>query len=358
MGAASYIGRVGGLALALGVGTAIAMGNGVAAADTTDSSPSPSTDSSTSNTTSGPASVTPRRRPTRPGHQPPPLTKPRRRPTLRRVHRWETPRTSNASRTSDASPGTVGTPGTVKPGQVSAQTNTGAIGTSEPTPADEPPGPEPESAEEISATETEEPEPSGTDEHIGATEVPDSGPEVDEEETVTKVDTQGSTHDSASLTVAQSRTPSLARTAESLPDPASTNQKIDDVVAFVDARALAAAGPVNLSPMMAARTAQDIDISTATPAPAAAPELLTAAVDLVSSVVKFVLNPLAGNAPTEPAAPPLIWGLLAFARREFDNFFNALAGRPAANVMLAAPQPTMALALAAPRGRFRSRGSS
>ena len=236
----------------------------------------------------------------------------------------------------------------MKPGQVSAQTNTGAIGTSEPTPTDEPPGPESESAEEISATETEVPEPSGTDEHIGATEVPDSGPEVDEEDTVTEVDTHGSTHDSASLTVAQSRTPSLARTAESLPDPASTNHKIDDVVAFVDARALAAAGPVNLSPMMAARTAQDIDISTATPAPAAAPDLLTAAVGLVSSVVKFVLNPLAGNAPTEPAAPPLIWGLLAFARREFDNFFNALAGRPAANVTLAAPQPTMALALAAP----------
>ena len=36
MGPASYIGRVGGLAVALGVGTAVAMGNGVAAADTTD----------------------------------------------------------------------------------------------------------------------------------------------------------------------------------------------------------------------------------------------------------------------------------------------------------------------------------
>ena len=341
MGAASYIGRVGGLALALGVGTAIAMGNGVAAADTTDSSPSPSTDSSTSNTTSGPASVDPSTPPDTAGSPTPAADK--------------TPTTSDASPTSTAS-GDVGTPGTVKPGQVSAQTNTGAIGTSEPTPADEPPGPEPEAAEEISATETEEPEPSGTDEHIGATEVPDSEPEVDEEETVAEVDTQGSTHDSASLTVAQSGTPSLARTAQSLPDPASTNQKIDDVVAFVDARALAAAGPVNLSPMMAARTAQDIDISTATPAPAAAPDLLTAAVGLVSSVVKFVLNPLAGNAPTEPAAPPLIWGLLAFARREFDNFFNALAGRPAANVTLAAAQPTMALALAAPPpGQLRAR---
>src|SRR6476646_101409 len=329
MGAASYIGRVGGLALALGVGTAIAMGNGVAAADTTDSSPSPSADSSTTNTTSGPASVDPSTPPDTAGSPTPTADKT---PTTSNASPTSTADktpTSNASPTSDASPGAVGTPGTVKPGQVSAQTNTGAIGTSEPTPADEPPGPEPESAEEISATATEEPEPSGTDEPTEATEVPDSEPEVDEEETVAVVDTQGSTHDSASLTVAQSGTTSLARTAQSLPDPASTNRKIDDVVAFVDARALAAAGPVNLSPMMAARTAQDIDISTATPAPAAAPDLLTAAVGLVSSVVKFVLNPLAGNAPTEPAAPPLIWSLRAFARREFDNFFNALSGRPA-----------------------------
>ena len=80
--------------------------------------------------------------------------------------------------------------------------------------------------------------------------------------------------------------------------------------------------------MMAAQTVKDISVGTATPAPAATRDLLTAAVDLVSSVVNMVLNPLAGNTPTEPAAPPLIWGLLAFARREFDNFFNALAGRP------------------------------
>ena len=46
MGAAAYIGRVGGLAVALGVGTAIVAGYGVASADTTDSPSSPSTNSS------------------------------------------------------------------------------------------------------------------------------------------------------------------------------------------------------------------------------------------------------------------------------------------------------------------------
>ena len=45
MGAAAYIGRVGGLAVALGVGTAIATGYGVAAADDAAANP-PSSESS------------------------------------------------------------------------------------------------------------------------------------------------------------------------------------------------------------------------------------------------------------------------------------------------------------------------
>jgi hypothetical protein len=83
------------------------------------------------------------------------------------------------------------------------------------------------------------------------------------------------------------------------------------------------------------------------PAPAPAPDLLTAAINVVSSVVNWVLNPLAGMAPSAPAQPPLIWGLLAFARREFENFFDALSGRATTNTMLAAPQTTTSLALAA-----------
>ena len=92
--------------------------------------------------------------------------------------------------------------------------------------------------------------------------------------------------------------------------------------------------------MMAARTAQIAATPTTAPTPAAAPDLLTAAVNVVSSVVDWVLNPLAGTAPTTPAQPPLIWGLLAFARREFENFFSALAGRPAESVPATVPEST------------------
>ena len=65
--------------------------------------------------------------------------------------------------------------------------------------------------------------------------------------------------------------------------------------------------------------------------------------NVVSSVINWVLNPLAGTSPTTPAQPPLMWGLLAFARREFENFFSALGGRTAQNV--SAPPQTTSLAL-------------
>ena len=70
---------------------------------------------------------------------------------------------------------------------------------------------------------------------------------------------------------------------------------------------------------------------------------MTAVADVVSSVINWVLNPLAGTAPTTPAQPPLIWGLLAFARREFENFFSALGGRSAESVP--PPPQTTSLAL-------------
>jgi Domain of unknown function (DUF4185) len=56
MGSSAYIGRVGGLAVALGVGTAIATGHGIAAADSTDSSTgSPAKDSTSTSAGSEPS---------------------------------------------------------------------------------------------------------------------------------------------------------------------------------------------------------------------------------------------------------------------------------------------------------------
>jgi hypothetical protein len=60
----------------------------------------------------------------------------------------------------------------------------------------------------------------------------------------------------------------------------------------------------------------------------------------VSSVIDFVLNPSAGGAPTTPVQPPLVWGLLAFARKEFENFFSALSGGSSPERVSALPETT------------------
>jgi hypothetical protein len=302
-GAASHIGRVGGLAVALGVGTAIATGHGVASAETTDSPPPPSTNTAaTDPSTTGAPGVEPSTAP-------------------------EAPESESTATTTGTTTAT-----TVEPGQVSAQTNTGTSGTPETTQSPD----EPEVVEE-EPTSAEEPseaaEPTETEEPTQAPEVPKT-PKTNDKITT------------AARSAAEPTSSPPANTVASLPDPASPAQEADNVAVFADARALASAGPINMSPMMAAQATQTqiTAATTAAPAPAAAPDLLTAAVNVVSSVVNWVLNPLAGAAPTTPAQPPLIWGLLAFARREFENFFNALSGRSAA---LVAPQTTTSLALAA-----------
>ncbi|OBF41054.1 hypothetical protein A5724_05630 [Mycobacterium sp. ACS1612] len=280
MGAAAFVGRVGGLAVALGVGTAIAAGYGVAAADTTASDP-PSDTSAPSGSTE-----------------------------------TETKTTTHTETTSDSAKDTAGsedTKATTEPvkGVVTAQTNTGTSGstptkpTIEPEPTTEPeptkPTTEPESTkpttepEPESESESETPEPSATAKPTGT------------KKASTK---KAGTREPSTKAAATSAPTPTKRAAQSVADPAVSIQSAESVAVFADARTLAAAS---------------LDVPTPR-VPTAPQNPLTAVTKLVSNVIGFALNPLAGNAPITPAQPPLIWSLLAFARREFDNFFAALAG--------------------------------
>jgi hypothetical protein len=330
MGAARYVGRVGGLAVALGVGTAIATGHGVASAETDAPSPTSTDSSNTDQSTTDTTSVDP----------------------------TTTPQTTDSDTTTKTT-----TSATVAEGVVSAQTNTGSLGTTKTTetpdetevPDEEEPTSQPTKTEDPEPTATEEPTEeleAPTEEPSEELEAPTEEPEVTEEEPQapeeepTTVNSSKANNDNAAPNAAADpNSTTSASTGQSLPEAASTTQDADNVAVFADARALASASPTNISPLMAAQTAQITQTPTAATAPAAAPNLLAAAVNVVSSVVNWVLTPLAGAAPSTPAQPPLIWGLLAFARREIENFFNALAGRPAGNAMLAAAQTTTSLAL-------------
>lgn len=88
-------------------------------------------------------------------------------------------------------------------------------------------------------------------------------------------------------------------------------------------------------------------LTSVTPVVAAPPNPLTAVANLVSSFVNTVLTPFtASTNPTTPAGAPVLWSLLAFARREFENFFSALGGQSSESNTLATAQTT-SLALAA-----------
>ena len=295
MGAAAYIGRVGGLAVALGVGTAIATGYGVAAADTADQPPSESSDTTTSGSTDTKTTTTDTTTSTEPS----------------------TPDKPTA-------PGTTTT--TVKDGTVvTAQTNTGTTGgTTEPTAV---------------PTETAAPEPTQT-------------PEADEPTTPSEPKEtpkpKPTNNNKAATKADESNTSVATGTVQSVADPTAALQSTDPVAVFADARTLAAASPTMMSPMMAGHVTS---IDTPQPTVTTTPEdPLTAVTKLVSNIIGFVLNPLAGNMPTTPAQPPLIWSLLAFARKEFDNFFAALAGGPTETETLDTASPVArltSLALAA-----------
>jgi hypothetical protein len=300
MGAGTYIGRVGGLAVALGVGTAIAMGNGVATAQTTDSSASPSTDS------------------------------------------------ANAA-ASTGTPGSTGGPDATPPsteGVHDDETNTGVDTDEEAA--------EPDGSAVLDEPEGSVDEPTEPTDHTGATEPNETTDAAEPTEPIEPTEPAEATTPSQTGSDEPDENSTLpkafARTLEVQSDPAAGIQQADTVALFADARVLAADGPADVVPMTAARRTEITTLTTTTTTPsatAAAPDLLTTAVSMVSSVVNWLMSPLAGTGPNAPAAPPLIWGLLAFARREFDHFFAALSGAPAPGATLDARTTTLDAPMAA-----------
>jgi hypothetical protein len=308
MGAARYIGRVGGLAVALGVGTAIATGHGVASADTTESSAS--SPSNTEQSTTGDSTAT--------------------ESSTADTTTEADPDPDADAESGDAASASTTTTNVTDGVTVSAQTNTGtSTGDTGETETPETPVQTdpvvPEASAKPDTNDAQEPAEYSTGDGDSA-----SGPILsDTAETTTGTSGQ-----------APSTTAASARTVQSS-DPAATVQQPAQVALFADARTLAGAGVETFTPMTAV-------VPTSAPAPPTPQDVFTAIAKVVSNVVNWVLNPLAGSTPTSPAQPPLIWGLLAFARREFDRFFDALTGQPAATTPTAlTTEARMALAAAA-----------
>jgi hypothetical protein len=314
MGAASYVGRVGRLAVALGVGTAIATGHGVALADD-----SPSSDSSTAGTvqstdsagTAGPEIASPK-----------PDTEPKTTPAETATATEPTTKTTTANTSTTVAPGVV----------VSAQTTTGTAGSTKAPDAKAPEetGTPEEPTETAQPTQTATPKP---------TAEPDPTPNKNPSATATAPTTKAVTP-SAPTVQARAAAKSASDTSDTVNALASASAPTDadaTIAAPLAARVTAVTDPQPVAPVAAPN-----------PLEMAAGLVSNTVSNLVSNVLGWAFGPLAGvAAPSAPAQAPLAWTLLAFARREIDDFVSSLGGGSATNAALAATQTTTSLALAA-----------
>lgn len=259
MRAAAYVGRVGGLAIALGVGFAVVTGYGlpVAWADTPSSEPSSTESSSTDTSTSTDASASaePAEKPTATEPTQPSSTDP-------------TSSTSTGSTTTQAPPGVVVSTG----GAQSGSKSKGDEETTEPTKK-----PDSGKAADVTAESTK-------------TSAPDSKVEAVEVKVDTDPEPELKSGSEARVAVNSFAVQTMSSTADTESAAVTT--------------ALTPPTVPSLRPWPTA-----FDPGT----------LVTYVGGLVSSVVSAFLSPFAAGAPTPPADPPSLWTLLAWVRRELFN---------------------------------------
>jgi hypothetical protein len=361
MGAATYIGRVGALAVALGVGTAVATGHGVARADETSAGPSSSSSSTQGSAGAGSAGAaggsskdasgkdtsttdstkdTPGR--DTPGEDTDSTTTSS--PTAASAQP-DTATSSSADETSTRpSPkSSTTTSKTVADGVVvSAQTNTGSsTGNSATKTPDEleqqPPAAEPE----VSVVEPEVEEPDSAEPAASAPKVttPPKNPKPNDPAPTASAAVPGPATRIDLDEAVQTIDATAGSDRKTLGDSKSRTEETPEVAAAT------ALGVVAVAAKSAA-TAQVAVVDVPQPVPVVAPRNpLEALSSLASSVVNWVLSPLIGK-PVAPATPPLAWSLLAFARREFDNFVAAVTGRATEAPAVAVDTTSLSLAAA------------
>lgn len=306
MGAATYIGRVGGLAVALGVGTAVITGHGTALAD--DGSAASNTASSTSSSASASdASASPASS----AGDPTAKESTRKGPTVKE---------STVKESKDSTPDEQAA-GPASSGQVSAQTNTGSSSTDEAEdtePEAVRPDPKVEVEPDVEEPEleapAEAPQPAEPEKPAKPESKNDSPPASPKAAAKTALKTEP---EPASKTTAKTKTVSAAMAATTHADT-ETDTAAQHATTRHATTQHATAQPV--APV--ART-----VTVDPPAPAAPANPLDVVTTLVSSVVNWVLGPIAGATSGAPAPAPIGWALLAFARREIDGFVAAATAR-------------------------------
>jgi hypothetical protein len=285
MGASAYVGRVGGLAVALGVGSAIVAGQGVAWAEGSEAAVSkPSTSASDGDAT---AAATSREKPQKKANPP------------------KDDAESESTGSDDA-----------------GSTDAGAADTED-------------VAEDADDAEDETAQDDEADARPEATPESDPEPAIDRESPVTdddsadkpsKTPTGKTSATVPEAAVADKATNSATNSADTRTDT-SPAQNADDpgvpptdpqevaVLAVVTAKAKST--PIAPSPTVSSRLATPLDEPVAKK-----PTLITAVVNVVNSMLDWARQK-ADAVPGDAPQPPFLWALMAFARRELDTLFAA-----------------------------------
>ncbi len=274
MNAAAYVGRVGGLAVALGVGAAVVTGYGcgVAWADTPDSSSSKPSSTSESSTNAEPRRIRRKQPRTPPRRQPnrQRVLKPRRRRQGRRLRK---PRPASSS--------APAAPTRVRSSKDDEETT---------APTKDPAPPKGEPAAE-----------SGKSAHAAVESTGTPAP-------VSKVDAVEVKVDAVEVKVDADPQPALKSVPEAdVPISSFAAQTMSSTTEMRTAAVTTAVTPPAVPSLRPWPTAFDPGT------------VVTYVGGLVSSVVSAVLSPFAAGLPAAPADPPTVWTLLAWVRRELFN---------------------------------------
>lgn len=317
MGAGKYIGRVGALAVALGVGTAVGSGYGLAWADTTGTSGSSSSESSSSSSSSSSSGSTDTGSSTTSttGES---TTGTGTTTTGTTTGSTSSSETTSGSHTSESSTSgststsgtqtTTGSTTTVSTGSgsssdpkstLSAQTvvETGTETRSTSQPTSTAPTPAVDKPSEPVPTKQPTPDP---------TTVPEPSTQH-ETQPENKSPTTSSSNNPQSATTASVTARVLSTPVNSGTEPTATSAPATNTRSVPDESALTALPSPTL-------TAVSLPSPAVIPPPVATPSVVVQTVTSLLSV--FGIDVLAGTSPVVPAQSPLLWGLLAWVRRQ------------------------------------------
>nr|MCH9729656.1 DUF4185 domain-containing protein [Actinomycetes bacterium] len=331
MGAAAYVGRVGGLAVAFGVGSALFAGQGVASAEDSDKSPSSAATSATSDSdTSGDGGS-----------------------TEKTANAAESDTADDPDDADDADDADIDPDAETEPDDLDLDADDLDDLDRDADDLD-PDDLDPDAddrdeldvdADDVDGSDAETDDPADLDGSDAETEPddPEAVPDPDDLETGTEPKTQDSStpsntktpsetngtldaEDDQSTSQLSTAEPSTAEPAASSTDPAVAPQEPKKIAVFANATTLAAASP-KVSPTVAALLA---------PPSTPKPSLLTAVVNVVDSMLEWARQKASVPADGAPH-PPFLWALMSFAQRELEYLFASRNTVSAARANAATP---------------------